>query len=160
MPPVQGGGDMIDQVTFEKTTYAKPPLRFEAGTPMIAQAIGLGAAIDFLQGIGLDKIAQRESQLHHYAKEGLQGVPGVQVVGNPDEAVISFVGEGIHPFDLGTMLDLEGIAVRTGHHCAQPAMAHFGLSATTRLSLSFLNTYSEIDRFIATLTKISPLLMR
>jgi cysteine desulfurase/selenocysteine lyase len=160
MPPVQGGGDMIDLVTFEKTTYAKPPLRFEAGTPMIAQVIGLGVAIDYLNGIGLHRIANREKDLHRYALSKLQALEGIQIIGEPDAAVISFICDGVHPFDVGTMLDLEGIAIRTGHHCAQPAMARFGVTATNRLSLSFINTHDEIDRFIIALEKVLSLLCR
>jgi cysteine desulfurase/selenocysteine lyase len=147
MPPYQGGGDMIRSVTFAKTTYAPIPHKFEAGTPNIAGTIGLGAAMDYVEKIGLDKIASYEHELLLHGTEVLARIPGVRIIGTARHkaAVLSFVVEGIHPHDLGTVLDQEGIAVRTGHHCAQPVMEFFGVPATTRASLSFYNTLEEID---------------
>ncbi|MGA8164784.1 MAG: cysteine desulfurase [Waddliaceae bacterium] len=156
MPPYQGGGDMIQTVAFDNTLYNDPPLKFEAGTPMIAEVIGLGAAIDYLNGIGLERIETREQELLAYATEQLQQIEGLRIIGTAAKkgAIISFVVDGIHPLDLGTMLDLEGIAVRTGHHCTQPAMSHFGIPGTTRLSFAFYNTKEEIDFFAAATKKM------
>jgi cysteine desulfurase/selenocysteine lyase len=153
MPPYQGGGDMIDTVTFEKTTYSALPLKFEAGTPMIAEVIGLGAAIDYIEGIGRDNIHAREQELLSYATKKLNAVPGVRIIGNAREkgAILSFVAEGAHPLDIGTLLDLKGICVRTGHHCAQPTMQRFGVTGTARASLAFYNTPAEVDFFIDSL---------
>lgn len=148
MPPYQYGGDMIDTVTFEKTTFAAPPMRFEAGTPPIAQVMGMGAAIEYIQGIGLDSIAQHESSLLRYAYAELDGCPGLQIVGEPNTGIISFTLDGIHPHDIGTILDSQGIAVRAGHHCAQPTMKLFNVSATTRASFGVYNTTSDIDVLI------------
>jgi len=156
MPPYQGGGDMIRTVTFEKTTYNDLPYKFEAGTPNIAGGIGLGAALDYVNRIGLDKIAAYEHELLIYGTEALLGVPGLRILGTAREkaAVLSFVMEGIHPHDIGTVLDRMGIAVRTGHHCAQPVMDWFGVPATTRASLAFYNTAAEIDALAAGLRKV------
>ncbi len=156
MPPYQGGGDMIRTVTFEKTTYNDVPYKFEAGTPNIAGGIGLGAALDYVTGIGLDKIAHYEHDLLLYGTEALSRIPGLRMIGTAREkaAVLSFVIEGIHPHDIGTVLDRQGIAVRTGHHCAQPVMDFFGVPATTRASLAFYNTAAEIDALAAGLQKV------
>jgi cysteine desulfurase/selenocysteine lyase len=156
MPPYQGGGDMIKTVTFEKTTYADLPYKFEAGTPSIAGGIGLGAAFDYVTRIGLDKIAAYEHELLVYGTEALSRIPGLRLIGTAREkaAVLSFVIDGIHPHDIGTVLDRQGIAVRTGHHCAQPVMDRFGVPATTRASLAFYNTVAEIDALAAGLAKV------
>jgi cysteine desulfurase/selenocysteine lyase len=156
MPPYQGGGDMIKTVTFEKTTYADLPYKFEAGTPNIAGGIGLGAAFDYLNNIGLDRIAAYEHELLLYGTEALSRIPGLRLIGTAREkaAVLSFVMEGIHPHDIGTVLDRQGIAVRTGHHCAQPVMDWFHVPATTRASLAFYNTTAEIDALAAGLGKV------
>ena len=147
MPPYQGGGDMILSVSFEKTTYNGLPYKFEAGTPNIAGAVGLGAALDWVSGIGLDRIAAYEHSLLEYGTAGLLEVPGLRIIGTARDkaAVLSFVVEGVHPHDMGTVLDYEGVAVRTGHHCAQPVMERFGIPATTRASLAVYNTKEEID---------------
>jgi cysteine desulfurase/selenocysteine lyase len=156
MPPYQGGGDMIKTVTFEKTTYADLPYKFEAGTPNIAGGIGLGAAVDYLSHIGLDRIAAYEHELLVYGTQALEQIPGLRMIGTAREkaAVLSFVIEGIHPHDIGTVLDRMGIAVRTGHHCAQPVMDRFGVPATTRASLAFYNAVQEIDALAAGLRKV------
>jgi len=151
MPPYQGGGDMIASVTFEKTTYNRLPFRFEAGTPHIAGAVGLGAAIDYLNEIGLDAICAYEEELLDYGTVQLRTVPGLRIIGEARHkaSVLSFVLDGIHPHDIGTILDQEGIAVRTGHHCAQPVMDRFGVPATARASLALYNTREDIDRIVA-----------
>ena len=156
MPPYQGGGDMIKTVTLEKTTYADLPYKFEAGTPNIAGGIGLGAAVDYLNNIGLNRIAAYEHELLVYGTQALEQIPGLRMIGTAREkaAVLSFVIEGIHPHDIGTVLDRMGIAVRTGHHCAQPVMDRFGVPATTRASLAFYNTTREIDALAAGLRKV------
>jgi cysteine desulfurase/selenocysteine lyase len=156
MPPYQGGGDMIRTVTFEKTTYNDLPYKFEAGTPNIAGGIGLGAALDYVNRIGLDNITAYEHELLVYGTEVLSKIPGLRIVGTAREkaAVLSFVIEGIHPHDIGTVLDRQGIAVRTGHHCAQPVMDWFHIPATTRASLAFYNTAVEIDALAAGLHKV------
>jgi len=156
MPPYQGGGDMIKAVTFEKTTYNDLPYKFEAGTPNIAGGIGLGAAVDYLSRIGLDRIAAYEHQLLAYGTQAIEQIPGLRIIGAAREkaAVLSFVIDGIHPHDIGTVLDRLGIAVRTGHHCAQPVMDRFGVPATTRASLAFYNTMREIDALAAGLRKV------
>jgi cysteine desulfurase/selenocysteine lyase len=156
MPPYQGGGDMIRTVTFEKTTYNDLPYKFEAGTPDIAGGIGLGAAIDYVTGIGMEKIAAYEHELLLYGTEALSRIPGLRIVGTAREkaAVISFVIEGIHPHDIGTLLDRQGIAVRTGHHCAQPVMDRYQIPATTRASFAFYNTTAEIDALAAGLHQV------
>ena len=156
MPPYQGGGEMIRSVSFAKTEYAEPPARFEAGTPNIVGAIALGAAVDYLQGIGLEAIRQYESGLLDYATEALSTMPGVRLVGTATHraSVVSFLIEGAHPHDVGTILDREGIAVRAGHHCAQPVMDHFGVPATVRASLALYNTRQEIDRLVTGVAKV------
>ncbi len=153
MPPWQGGGDMILSVTFEKTTFNQLPWKFEAGTPHIAGAIGLAAAIRYLEAIGMDRIAAYEHELLTYATERLSQLPGLRIVGTAPEkaAVISFVLDGIHPHDIGTILDTEGVAIRTGHHCAMPVMDFFKVPATARASFAFYNTFEEIDRLVAAL---------
>jgi cysteine desulfurase/selenocysteine lyase len=147
MPPYQGGGDMIKTVTFEKTTYNDLPYKFEAGTPDIAGGIGLGAALDYVMNIGMDKIGAYEHELLVYGTAALSQFPGLRIIGTAREkaAVLSFVIEGIHPHDIGTVLDRQGIAVRTGHHCAQPVMDRYQIPATTRASLAFYNTTAELD---------------
>src|SRR5581483_3144008 len=139
MPPYQGGGDMISSVTFDKTTYNRLPFKFEAGTPDVAGAVGFHAAIDYLNEIGMDAIAEYEHELLAYATQKVSGIPGVRLIGTAREkaGVLSFVVDGVHPHDIGTILDQEGIAVRTGHHCAQPIMERFGIPATARASLAF-----------------------
>jgi cysteine desulfurase/selenocysteine lyase len=156
MPPYQGGGDMISSVTFEKTLYNTLPYKFEAGTPNIDGTIGLGAAIDYLNSIGLDNVATYEHELLEYGTRALSGIPEVRLIGTAKEkaAVLSFVVGDIHAHDVGTVLDQEGIAVRTGHHCAQPLMERFGVPATVRASLSFYNTKQEIDALAAGLEKV------
>ena len=160
MPPWQGGGDMILSVSFEKTTFNQLPWKFEAGTPHIAGAIGLGAAIDYLAGIGMERIAAYEHELLVYATKRLNELPGVNIVGTaPDKAaVVSFMLDGIHPHDIGTILDTEGVAIRTGHHCAMPVMDFFKIPATARASFSFYNTFEEIDRLVAALEHTRKLL--
>ena len=156
MPPYQGGGDMIRTVTFEKTTYNDLPYKFEAGTPNIAGGIGMGASLDYVMRIGLDKISAYEHELLVYGTEKLLQIPGLRLIGTARDkaAVLSFVMEGIHPHDIGTVLDRQGIAVRTGHHCAQPVMDRFQIPATTRASLAFYNTVGEIDALAAGLKKV------
>ena len=156
MPPYQGGGDTISSVSFEKTTYNVIPYKFEAGTPNIAATIGLGAAIDYINQLGLENVAAYEHELLEYATEALSGIPGVRIVGTARQkaSVISFVLDGIHAHDVGTVLDQEGIAVRTGHHCAQPLMERFQVPATARASLAFYNTKEEVDRLAAGIEKV------
>ncbi|MGH8332819.1 MAG: SufS family cysteine desulfurase [Pseudomonas sp.] len=156
MPPYQGGGDMILSVTFEKTVYNKPPYKFEAGTPNMAGAIGLGAAIDFLGLLGPEAIAAHEQTVQAYALKALAAVPGLRLIGTAAQkvGVLSFVLDGIHPHDIGTILDREGIAIRTGHHCAQPLMNRFGLAATARASLGCYSTEQDIDALVAGLAKV------
>jgi len=156
MPPWQGGGDMILSVTFEKTTYNAIPYKFEAGTPNIAGTIALGAALDYLTGIGMERIAAYEHELVAYAHEALATVPGLRFIGTAQEkaGVVSFVLEGVHPHDMGTVLDYEGIAIRTGHHCAQPVMERFGVPATARASLALYNTRAEVDALVQGLHKV------
>jgi cysteine desulfurase/selenocysteine lyase len=156
MPPYQGGGDMIRSVTFAKTTYNELPYKFEAGTPNIAGTIGLGAAVDYINRIGLDHIGAYEHELLAYATAALERIPGLRIIGTAREkaSVISFVLEGVHPHDVGTILDREGVAVRTGHHCAQPVLEWFGVPATTRASIAFYNTREDIDALVAGLGKV------
>jgi cysteine desulfurase/selenocysteine lyase len=156
LPPYQGGGDMISSVTFEKTTYNKLPHKFEAGTPDIAGAIGLGAAIDYVNEVGLEAIAAYEHELLRYATEAVLEVPGVRIIGTAREktSVLSFIMDGAHPHDIGTIVDQDGVAIRTGHHCAQPVMDRFGVPATARASLAFYNTREEIDTLVAALHKV------
>jgi cysteine desulfurase/selenocysteine lyase len=148
---------MIASVSFEKTTYNVLPYKFEAGTPNIADVIGLGAALDYLDGVSLDRIAAYESELLQRGTELLSSVPGVRLIGTaPDKAsVLSFVLEGVHAHDVGTILDQEGIAIRTGHHCAQPVMDRFGVPATARASLAFYNTLDELESLVLGLRKVS-----
>lgn len=155
MPPWQGGGDMISRVSFARTTYQEPPYRFEAGTPNIAGAIGLAAALDWLQETGLPAIAAHESRLLAYATRQAATIPGLRLVGTARHkaAILAFVLDGIHPHDAGTVLDLEGVAVRTGHHCAMPVMEHFGVPATVRASFALYNTCDEVDRLMDALRK-------
>ena len=150
MPPYRGGGDMIDKVSFDETTYNVAPFKFEAGTPPIAAGIGLGAAIDYITNIGMDAISDHEHQLVNYMVERLQTVEGLRLIGQSDQraSVASFVFDHIHASDMGTLLDKRGIAVRTGHHCAQPILRRFNVPATTRASLSFYNTKEDIDQLI------------
>jgi cysteine desulfurase/selenocysteine lyase len=147
MPPYQGGGEMILTVTFEKSTFREIPYRFEAGTPDIAGAVGLGAAIDYVSGVGFDRIAAHEDDLLAYGTALLEEIPGLRIIGTAAEkaSMLSFVLDGIHPHDVGTILDHEGIAVRTGHHCAQPVMERFGIPATTRASVALYNRRSDLD---------------
>lgn len=160
MPPYQGGGDMISSVTFEKTIYNKLPYKFEAGTPNIAGVIGLGAAISYVNSLGIDSIANHEDELLSYATNRLSQVRGITLVGTAREKVgaLSFVMEEIHPHDIGTILDQEGIAVRTGHHCAQPVMDRFGIPATVRASFGLYNTKAEIDRLVEGIEKVREIL--
>jgi cysteine desulfurase/selenocysteine lyase len=153
MPPWQGGGDMILAVRFDGTVYNELPLKFEAGTPNIAGAVGMGAAVDYLEAIGMDAIAQREAQLLEYATKVLSAVPGLRIIGTAEDkaAVVSFVLEGIHPHDIGTIVDHAGVAIRTGHHCAMPVMEFFDVPATARASFAFYNTEEEADRLVAAL---------
>ena len=156
MPPYQGGGDMIRSVTFEKTQYNTLPYKFEAGTPDVAGAIGLGAAIKYLNSVGIENVAAHEHELLEHATESLSKLPGIRVIGDAKEkaAVLSFVMEGVHPHDIGTILDQEGIAVRTGHHCAQPIMQRFGIPATVRASFALYNTKAEVDALVAGIKKV------
>ena len=159
MQPYRGGGDMIRSVTFEKTTYADVPARFEAGTPPIAAAITLGAAIDYLESVGMDRIAAYEHELLEYGMETVASIPGLRVIGTaPNKAaVLSMVLDDVHPHDIGTLLDHDGVAIRTGHHCAQPVMQRFGVPATARASFAFYNTFAEIDALAASLRRIQKL---
>jgi cysteine desulfurase/selenocysteine lyase len=156
MPPYQGGGDMISSVTFEKTTYNKLPHKFEAGTPDMAGVAGLKAAIDYMNGIGIAKIAGHEHDLLEYATEELGALPGVRLIGTAREkaSVLSFVLDEVHPHDIGTILDQQGIAVRTGHHCAQPVMERFHIPATVRASFAVYNTKAEIDALVRGIRKV------
>lgn len=156
MPPYQGGGEMIRTVTMEKTTYADLPHKFEAGTPHIAGSVALGAAIDYVVNLGLENLCGYEKELLDYATDLMREVPGVRIIGTAREksAILSFVMEGVHPHDIGTILDREGIAVRVGHHCAMPAMQRFKVPATARASFSFYNTKEEIQRLVGSLEKV------
>jgi cysteine desulfurase/selenocysteine lyase len=159
MPPYQGGGDMISSVTFEKTSYNTLPHKFEAGTPDIAGAIGLGAALDYVSAIGLETIAVHEQELLDYATEAVSAISGVRLIGTAAQraAVVSFVLEGVHPHDIGQVLDQEGVAIRTGHHCCQPVMDRFQVPATARASLALYNTSDDIDALVAGLHKVKEL---
>jgi cysteine desulfurase/selenocysteine lyase len=159
MDPYQGGGDMIRSVTFEKTTYAPLPHKFEAGTPHIAGVVGLGAAIDYVQSIGFATLVAAERELLAYGTEALSSVPGVRIIGTaPDKvAVLSFVMEQAHPHDIGTIVDGEGVAIRTGHHCAQPVMERLGIPATSRASLGMYNNKSDIDALVRALSRVAEL---
>ena len=160
LPPYQGGGEMIETVTFEKTTYAGLPHKFEAGTPNICGGIAFGAALDYMNKIGFDKIAAYEQELLEYATKKLLEIEGMKIYGVSKEktAVISFNIEGLHPYDIGTLLDKMGIAVRTGHHCAQPIMDFYKIPGTVRASFAFYNTKEEIDRFIEGVKKAKMML--
>lgn len=160
LPPYQGGGEMIKEVTFEKTTYAELPHKFEAGTPNIEAGIVLGTAIDYLNGIGFDNIAEYEQELLEYATEKLLQIEGLKIFGTSDHkaSVISFNIEGIHPYDIGTIIDKLGVAVRTGHHCAQPIMNFFNIPGTIRASFAFYNTKEEIDIFVEAVKKAQQML--
>ncbi len=160
MPPYQGGGDMIESVTFEKTTYNQLPNKFEAGTPNIAGVIGLGKALEYVSKLGYDAIHHHEAELLNYATESLESIEKVRIIGTAKQkaSVISFVVEGIHPHDIGTVLDREGIAIRTGHHCAQPVMQRFNVPATSRASFAFYNTTDEVDKLVAALHRAIDLL--
>ena len=162
MPPYQGCGEMIDVVTFEKTTYADLPFKFEAGTPHISGAIGMGAAIEYINGIGLENIAAHENDLLTYGTEKLSEINSLNLVGTAPEkaAILSFVLETVHPHDVGTILDREGIAVRTGHHCAQPVMDRFDIAATIRASIGMYNTREEIDVLVAGLGRVQEIFGR
>jgi cysteine desulfurase/selenocysteine lyase len=156
MPPWQGGGDMIRSVTFEKTLYNQLPFKFEAGTPDIAGAIGLGAALDYLSGIGIENALAHEKALLDYGTKALEAIPGLRLIGTAKEkaGVLSFVMENIHPHDIGTILDQHGIAIRTGHHCAQPLMHRFGIPATARASLAVYNTTADLDALVGGIHKL------
>ena len=159
MPPYQGGGDMIRTVTFEKTEYAEPPQRFEAGTPNIAGVIALGAGLEYMMGIGRNRILDHEVGLLEYANEAIKEINGLRVIGTaPDKAgVISFVMDQAHPHDIGTILDMEGVAVRAGHHCTQPLMQRFGVPATVRASFGLYNDRADVDQLVAGLRKVNEL---
>jgi len=156
MPPYQGGGDMISAVSFEKTVYNTLPHKFEAGTPHIAGVIGLAAALEYMARIGLNQIAAHEADLLAYGTELLSSVPGLRIIGTASHkaGVLSFVLDGVHAHDIGTILDLEGVAVRAGHHCAMPVMKRFGVPATARASLGFYNTRSDLDALVKALHKV------
>jgi cysteine desulfurase/selenocysteine lyase len=157
MPPYEGGGEMIRTVTFEKTTYAPLPAKFEAGTPHIAGAIGLGAAVDYIRGLSWEWIQSHERALLEYATKAMLDIPGVRIVGTAKQkaSVLSFVIDGVHAHDVGTILDMEGIAIRTGHHCTQPVMDRLGLPATARASLAFYNTQEEVEALVKGIQKVS-----
>ena len=159
MKPYQLGGEMIDKVTFAKTTYNEIPYKFEAGTPNVADVIGLGAAINYLQQIGWDFIRTQETDLLNYATASLQAIEGVKIIGTAvhKAAIVSFLIEGIHFFDAGTILDHMGIAVRTGNHCTQPLMDFLGINGTLRASMAFYNTREEIDRLVAGIHQVKTL---
>jgi cysteine desulfurase/selenocysteine lyase len=156
MQPYKGGGDMILTVTFEKTTYNVIPHKFEAGTPPIAAAITLGAAIDYLHGVGMERVSAHETDLLDYATDQLNRLPGVRLIGTAEKkaAVLSFVVDGVHPHDVGTLLNEEGVAIRTGHHCAQPVMQRFKVPATSRASFAFYNTMAEVDVLVAAIRRV------
>jgi cysteine desulfurase/selenocysteine lyase len=160
MPVFHGGGEMIKEVTFERTTYNDLPYKFEAGTPNIADAIALRTALDFISQTGKDKIRQHEEELLKYATEQLQQLPGLKFIGTAKEkvSVISFIVDKIHPQDIGILLDNQGIAVRTGHHCTQPLMDRFGIPGTTRASFAVYNTKEEIDQLVTALKKVIKIL--
>jgi cysteine desulfurase/selenocysteine lyase len=156
MPPYQGGGSMIRTVTLERSSFAELPHRFEAGTPAIADAVGLGAAVDYLTELGMQRVAAHGAELLAYAVERLAAVPGLRLIGTPRRraSVVSFTFAGVHPHDVGTILDREGVAVRAGHHCAQPTMDHFGIPGTVRASFGIYNTTEEIDRLVSGLERV------
>ena len=156
MPPYQGGGDMISSVYFEKTSYNKLPYKFEAGTPHVAGAIGLGEAIEYANDLGMDNVAAYERELLAYATESVSAIPGVRLIGTAREkaGVLSFLMDSVHPHDIGTVLDQEGVAIRTGHHCAQPVMQRFGIAATARASFALYNTREEVDALVEGILKV------
>jgi len=156
MPPWQGGGDMILSVSFEKTTYNELPYKFEAGTPNISGAVGMAAAMDYIEGLGIDKIAAHEHRLLQLATSALERIPGIEIIGTAAHkaAVLSFILKGVHPHDLGTILDTEGVAVRTGHHCAQPVMTFFGIPATARATFGVYNTERDVASLVAAIEKV------
>jgi cysteine desulfurase/selenocysteine lyase len=156
MPPYQGGGDMIASVTFEKTVYNRVPYKFEAGTPDIAGVIGLGAALDYVTSLGIENLGAHESELLRYATSAVSSIPGLRIIGTARDkaSVLSFTMQDIHPHDIGTILDQEGVAIRTGHHCSQPVMQHFGVEATARASLGLYNTKNEIDTLVCGIDKV------
>jgi cysteine desulfurase / selenocysteine lyase len=156
MPPYQGGGDMINRVTFEKTTFAKGHSKFEAGTPPIVQAIGLGTAIDYMNSIGLDKIGAHEQSLLAYATEQLGQINSVRIIGQAKHkaSIISFTMEGVHPHDIGTIVDRSGVAIRVGHHCAQPLMDHFDVASTARASFALYNNRADVDALVASIQSV------
>jgi cysteine desulfurase/selenocysteine lyase len=156
MPPWQGGGDMILSVSFEKTTYNELPYKFEAGTPNISGAVGMAAAMDYIEGLGIEKIAAHEHRLLQLATRELERIPGIEIIGTAAHkaAVLSFTLKGIHPHDLGTILDTEGVAVRTGHHCAQPVMTFFGIPATARATFGVYNTERDVASLVAGIEKV------
>jgi cysteine desulfurase / selenocysteine lyase len=156
MPPYQGGGDMILSVTFEKTTYNRLPYKFEAGTPDIAGVIGLGAALEYVGGLGIENIGAYEHELLDYATAAVSSIPGLKIIGTAREkaGVLSFTLENIHPHDIGTILDREGIAIRTGHHCSQPVMKRFGVDSTARASFAMYNTKQEVDALVRGIEKV------
>ena len=156
MPPYMGGGDMIRSVTFEKTTYAGLPNKFEAGTPHIAGAVGLGAAVDYISGIGFDKIATHEKDLMEYGTAALSEIPGLRMIGTARHkaSILAFVLKGAHPHDVGTIVDMEGVSIRTGHHCTQPVMERFGVPATARASVAMYSTRQEIDQLVHALHRV------
>jgi cysteine desulfurase/selenocysteine lyase len=157
MPPFMGGGDMISKVTFDETTFNELPFKFEAGTSNIAGAIGLGTAVDYVTSVGIKNIAAHEAVLLEYATQRLKEVPGLKIIGNAKNksAVVSFIFDNIHPHDIGTLLDYEGIAVRTGHHCTQPVMQRYNIPATSRASFGLYNTIEEIDLLTEALKKVT-----
>ena len=159
MPPWQGGGDMILSVSFDHTQYNEVPYKFEAGTPHIAGSIGMGAAIDYMNAIGIDKLAQHEHDLLVTATAKLEALDGIRIIGTAKEkaSVLSFMIEGVHPHDVGTIFDQQGVAIRTGHHCAQPVMQFFGIPATARASFAFYNTMEEIDALVGSIQKVQEL---
>jgi len=156
MPPYQGGGDMISSVSFEKTTYNRVPFKFEAGTPHVAGAIGLGVALAYVNSLGLENIGAHEHALLEYATAAVSAIPGIRLIGTAREkaGVLSFVMEGVHPHDIGTILDQEGIAIRTGHHCSEPVMQRFGIPATARASFAVYNTFEEVDALVRGIEKV------
>jgi cysteine desulfurase/selenocysteine lyase len=159
MAPIAGGGDMIRSVTFEKTLYAPLPYKFEAGTPNIGGVIGLGAALDYLNAVGIDRIAAHEEELLQYGRQQLQKVPGLTLIGTAKNkaSILAFTLDDVHPHDMGSLLDQEGVAIRAGHHCTQPVMARYKVPATARASLAFYNTKDDIDRLVAALLKVKEL---
>jgi cysteine desulfurase / selenocysteine lyase len=159
LPPFLGGGDMISSVTFEKSTWNTLPHKFEAGTPDISGAIALGVAIDYIQSVGLTQVAEHERELLAYGTDALSSIPGLQLIGTARRkaSILSFVLEGVHPHDIGTIVDREGVAIRTGHHCAQPVMDRFGIPATARASLAMYNTREDIDALVRALHRVREL---